>query len=59
MKNLLDDPDVYALYLELQSNNSSTNNIKQEQQSKETHYPKIFFDGKEVEEFIGDNDYGF
>lgn len=71
MKNLLDDPAVMALYKALQNNkyadiddyltSTPIDDIEQEpSESKLIHKPepKIFFDGQEVSDFIGDNDYG-
>lgn len=71
MKNLLDDPDVLALYKSLQSNKytdiddyltsdptESIYDYSFNQKKQKMPEPKIFFDGVEVQDFIGDIDYG-
>lgn len=71
MKNLLNDPDVMALYKNLQngtfqdvddyltSNPADFANLDFEIDTpKKKQETKIFFDGMEVSDFIGDNDYG-
>lgn len=72
MKNLLNDPDVMALYKSLQngtfqdvddyltSNPVDFANLDFEMYTpeKKKQETKIFFDGMEVSDFIGDNDYG-
>lgn len=72
MKNLLDDPDVTALYNALQNNTYKdiddylTSSYKKPLIYRTVHKPeieslpnpKIFWDGQEVTDFEGDNDYG-
>ena len=73
MKNLLNDPDVMALYKGLQNNKyediddyltsipifqrSPTSNFTQKQEDTEPKF-KLFCNGKEVTDFDNDMDYG-
>lgn len=61
MKNFLDDPDVIALYKELQNKKYKKPIIietKHKPEIESLPNPKIFWGGEEVSDFIGDNDYG-
>lgn len=72
MKNLLNDPDVMALYKGLQNNKYSDiddyltstpiferPSMTQPLQKQDAKFePKLFFDGEAITDFIGDNDYG-
>lgn len=70
MKNLLSDPDVLELYNSLKNNKfidveDYLTSFPEESPSQVFNWkkssipePKIFFDGIEVQDFIGDNDYG-
>lgn len=71
MKNLLEDPDVLRLYKSLQNKQfeniddylmSSPIDQDQEfpQETSKIQNPeqKMFFDGVEVQDFVGDCDYG-